>query len=102
MADSSEASSSSASGTVVSSDLAAKRRKKYTVERDKTKVSLFEHFEIWRDLRKKLNLKTDKELAGVLLENYFGKDNALKRYIYFTICMINCWLSHVDGARLIQ
>lgn len=102
MADSSEASSSSASGAVVSSDLAAKRRKKYTAERDKTKVSLFEHFQIWRDLRKKLNLKTDKELAGVLLENYFGKDNASKRYIYFTICMINCWLSHVDGARLIQ
>ena len=105
MADSSEASCSSASDNVVSSDqtdLAAKRRKKYTAEKDKTKVSLFEHFETWRDLRKKLNLKTDKELAGVLLENYFGKDNASKRYIYFTICMINCWLSHVDGARLIQ
>ena len=42
MADSSEASSSSASGTVVLSDLAAKRRKKYTAKRDKTKVSLFQ------------------------------------------------------------
>ena len=62
MADSSEASSSSASASVVSSELAANRRKKYTAERDKTKVSLFEHFESWRDLRKRLNLKSDREL----------------------------------------
>ena len=81
MADSSEASSSSASASVVSSELAANRRKKYTAERDKTKVSLFEHFESWRDLRKRLNLKSDRELAGVLLENYFekSKDNTSKR-----------------------
>ena len=81
MADRSEASSSSASVSVVSSELAANRRKKYTAERDKTKVSLFEHFESWRDLRKRLNLKSDRELAGVLLENYFekSKDNTSKR-----------------------
>ena len=81
MADSSEASSSSASASVVSFELAAQRRKKYTAERDKTKVSLFEHLESWRDLRKKLNLKTDKELAGLFLENYFDeyKDNTSKR-----------------------
>lgn len=81
MADSSEASSSSTSGIVLSAELAAERRKKYISERDKTKISLFEHFVSWRNLRKQLNLKTDKELAGVLLGNYFGKakDTALQR-----------------------
>ena len=67
MADSSEASSSSASGIVLSAELAAERRKKYISERDKTKISLFEHFESWRNLRKQLNLKTDKELATWLV-----------------------------------
>ena len=85
---SSEASSLSASGTVVLSDLAAKRRKKYTAERDKTKVSLFEHFEIWRDLRKELNLKTDKELAGVLLEIILEKITLQKG----TFTLLSVWL----------
>ncbi len=77
MVDSSNASSSSA----ISAELAAVRRKKYIAERDKTKISLFEHFQCWRDLQKELNLKTDKELAGALLDNYFSKakDTASKR-----------------------
>ena len=81
MADSSEASSLFASGIVLLAELAAERRKKYISERDKTKISLFKHFESWRNLQKQLNLKADKELAGVLLGNYFGKakDTALQR-----------------------
>ena len=82
MADSSERSSSSVSGTnVLLPELSAERRKKYVKERDRTKISLFEYFESWRDLQKQLNLKIDKELAGVLLESYRGKskDNASQR-----------------------
>jgi hypothetical protein len=80
MADAS-GSASPESGCVPSgSELVAAKRNKYKAERDKTRISLFEHFERWRDLRKQINLKADKELAGVLLDSYFeNKGKAQKR-----------------------
>jgi hypothetical protein len=43
-------------------------------------VNLFEHFERWRDLRKQLDLRADKELAGMLLDGFFEhKEKGQKR-----------------------
>ena len=46
------------------------RRKPYYARRDATKIYLFEHFERWRTLLIELGLKTDKELAAALLDNF--------------------------------
>ena len=39
-------------------------------KQDSTKVALYEQFQRWKSLKDLLNLKTDKELAEILLDNY--------------------------------
>ena len=45
-------------------------RKEYLAKKDATKVRLYEQFQRWRSLKEDLKLKTDKELAEVLLNNF--------------------------------
>ena len=46
------------------------RRKQRRSERDATRIYLHEQHQRWRDLIQELSLKTDKELAAMLLDKY--------------------------------
>ena len=61
---------SSSNFTVPSSEDSKAKRKQYIAKRDSTKVALYEQFQGWRSLKDLLNLKTHKELAEILLDNY--------------------------------
>lgn len=61
---------SSSNFSVPSSEDVQAKRKEYIAKRDSTKVGLYEQFQRWRSLRDELNLKTDKRLAEILLDNY--------------------------------
>ena len=63
---------------VTAEDKAARKRRYYT-ERDATKIYLFNQHTRWRELMNELKLKTDKELAAVLLDNYMSRKNQLFR-----------------------
>ena len=72
---------SSSSQSVVSGEIEGiegdkrQKRKNYLAKRDATKVCLYEEqFARWRRLKDELGVKTDKEVAALLLDNYF--DNA--------------------------
>ena len=47
----------------------AARKKRHNAERDATKIYLFNQHTRWRELMNELELKSDKELAAVLLDN---------------------------------
>ena len=47
-----------------------KKRKAYLARRDATKIYLFDTFERWRALKESKNLKSDKDVAEMLLESY--------------------------------
>ena len=47
-----------------------KKRKAYLARRDATKIYLFDTFERWRVLKESKNLKSDKDVAEMLLESY--------------------------------
>ena len=55
---------------VVSSEDVKSKKKRYSAERNATRIYLYEQFNRWRDLKEELSLKMDKELAAVLLDNY--------------------------------
>ncbi|XP_028418400.1 uncharacterized protein LOC114543733 [Dendronephthya gigantea] len=61
---------SSANFSLPSSEDAKTKRKDYIAKRDSTKVALYEQFQRWRSLKEELDLKTDKQLAEMLLDNY--------------------------------
>ena len=46
------------------------KKKRYSAERNATRIYLYDQFNRWRDLKEELSLKMDKELAAVLLDNY--------------------------------
>ena len=71
---SSEASSSfpSEEAHVVGVEDKAAKKKRYYAERDATKIYLFEQHTRWRTLMGELKLKTDRELASVLLDCYLS------------------------------
>ena len=46
------------------------RRKDYTAKRDVTKIASYKQFQQWRSLKDTLKLKTDKQLAEILLDQY--------------------------------
>ena len=68
----SEASTSSEGSRFLTDEDKVAGRKRYYKERDASKVYLFDQFPRWRDLRNELTLKTDKELASVLLDFYLS------------------------------
>lgn len=53
----------------------AGKRRAYYAERDASKIYLFEQLTRWRELRTELALKSDKELAAVLLDTYMSRKN---------------------------
>ena len=57
----------------------ASRKRRYYTERDATKIYLFDQHTRWRELMSELELKTDKELAAVLLDQYMSRKNQLFR-----------------------
>ncbi|XP_028417582.1 uncharacterized protein LOC114542029 [Dendronephthya gigantea] len=61
---------SSANFSVPSSEDAKTKRKDYIAKRDSTKIALYEQYQRWRCLKDELNLKTDKQLAEMLLDHY--------------------------------
>lgn len=78
MADEGSASASSSSASslqieeakVVSSEDIKSKKKRYSAERNATRIYLYDQFNRWRDLKEELSLKIDEELAAVLLANY--------------------------------
>ena len=57
---------------VLSVEDKATKKKRYYAERDATKVYLFDQHARWRTLREQMALKTDKELATILLDCYLS------------------------------
>lgn len=57
-------------GSFLSDDEKKRRRKLSYAKRDYSKVDLLGSFQRWRDLRKKLNMSSDKELADFLMDHY--------------------------------
>jgi len=67
-----QADTSSVAGNwrLLSDDEKKRRRKLSYAKRDYLKVNLLGSFQRWRDLRKKLNMSSDKELADFLMDHY--------------------------------
>ena len=61
---------------VVSSEDVKSEKKRYSAERNATRIYLYDQFNRWRDLKEELSLKVDKELTPcickelALLDNY--------------------------------
>ena len=55
---------------IVSPGQQLERRKKSYAKRDSTRIYLSNAFERWRDLRKRLEIENDKDLAGFFLDFY--------------------------------
>ena len=72
MADS-RASSSKMNPSNTSRSSQSEARKEYDRKRNASRVSLFEAFEKWREFQDKHGLKTDKDVAEFLLENFVVK-----------------------------
>ena len=63
---------------VLSEEDKKEKRKAYQARRDATKIYLLdEQFARWRQLKSDLNLKTDKEVATLLLDSYFNSQRAV-------------------------
>ncbi|CAB4023038.1 Hypothetical predicted protein [Paramuricea clavata] len=60
---------------IVNSEDKVAKKKRYYTERDASKIYLFDQHVRWRELMNKLALKSDKELAAVLLDNYMSRKN---------------------------
>ena len=57
---------------VVNVEDKAAKRKRYYAERNGTKIYLYDQCTRWRTLKEEMTLKTDKELASVLLDFYLS------------------------------
>ena len=55
---------------IVSPGQELERRKKSYAKKDSTRIYLSNAFERWRDLRERLEIENDKDLAGFLLDFY--------------------------------
>ncbi|CAB4021924.1 Hypothetical predicted protein, partial [Paramuricea clavata] len=60
---------------IVTSEDKVAKKKRYYAERDASKIYLFDQHVRWRELMNELALKSDKELAAVLLDNYMSRKN---------------------------
>ena len=58
--------------TRLASDEDVTARKQCHSERDATKIYLYEQHKRWHDLMQELSLKTDKELAAMLVDEYMA------------------------------
>ena len=65
-----DASSVAGNWRLLSDDEKKRRRKASYAKRDYSRVNLMGCFQRWRDMRKKLNMSTDKELADFLMDYY--------------------------------
>ena len=58
------------------------KRRKYFSERDATKVYLHDQINRWRQPKEQVHVKTDKEVAALLLDHYFSaKQTVSSRYL---------------------
>lgn len=65
-----EASSISENARQLSNDEKISRRKSSYLKRDSSRINLLDSFQRWRDLREKLNMSKDKDLAKFLMDFY--------------------------------
>jgi hypothetical protein len=61
-------------------------RKDYYARRDASRVYLFENFAPWREFKKKHGLKTDTDIAEMLLENFDATKSSHALCKYF-VCI---------------
>ena len=59
-------------------------KKRYDAQRNATRVSLMDQYTRWRDLKNYLSVKSDKELASILLDHYIANKNRRFRYLIFS------------------
>ena len=52
------------------------KRRKYFSERDATKVYLHDQINRWRQLKEQVDVKTDKEVAALLLDHFLHKTDS--------------------------
>ena len=77
MAESTPSTSSTPNMNPSSESEKKKKRKAYLARRDATKIYLFDTFERWRALKESKNLKSDKDVAEMLLESYQTQQDRL-------------------------
>ena len=77
MAESTPSTSSTPNINPSSESEKTKKRKAYLARRDATKIYLFDTFERWRALKESKNLKSDKDIAEMLLESYQTQQDRL-------------------------
>lgn len=65
-----EASSIAENARQLSNDEKISRRKSSYLKRDSSRINLLDSFQRWRDLRDKLNMSKDKDLANFLMDFY--------------------------------
>ena len=60
-------------------------RKEYYVNRDASKVYLFDCFARWRSFKEERNLRTDRDVANILLNEYMAR-NVVRNWGKFRTC----------------
>jgi hypothetical protein len=77
MAESTPSTSSASNIDLSSTSLRKEKRKAYLASRDASKVYLFDVFERWRAFKESKNIKSDKDVAEMLLEFYQAQQDRL-------------------------
>ena len=70
------------------------KRRKYFSERDATKVYLHDQINRWRQLKEQADVKTEKEVAALLLDHYFSARQTVSSRLssYSAILNLKCSL----------
>ena len=66
--------------SLVTSEYQKAKRKKYFAERNATKISLYsEQFERWQKLKMELEIKADKDLVALLIDQYYANKQIITK-----------------------
>ena len=77
MAESTPSTSGASNIDPLSASLKMEKRKAYIARRDASKVYLYDVFERWRAFKESKGIKSDKDVAEMLLESYQTQENRL-------------------------
>ena len=66
--------------SLVTSEYQKAKREKYFAERNATKISLYsEQFERWQKLKMELEIKADKDLVALLIDQYYANKQIITK-----------------------
>ncbi len=80
-------------------------RKEYVANRDASKVYLFDCFARWRSLKEERNLRTDRDVANMLLNEYMARNVEVwyvakyetVKYLILNVMYVNFFLKSLNG-----